>query len=348
MGVAAGVLQVAPDRIRLHVMQMGGAFGRRTVFARELLRDALLISKATGRPLKLMWTREDDVKNGWFRPATAHEFKATLNSEGDVTAWQHRLASPSIQQFVVPQIWERHGHRDFLVMEGAESEDYNLPNLDAVHVLTERRSRISAWRGIGWGSICYARECFVDQLVEITGSDPVSFRRKLLANSPRGQSVLNTVLKMSNFGDAPKGRAHGLTFAGYKGTRGAGVAEVSIDTASRELKVHRFWAAVDPGITIHPKNIRAQIEGGIVYGLSGLNRERISVTAGGVEQNNFYDYEVMRANEIPEVQIQLVDSGAAPTGAGEIGVPMTGGAVANAIYALTGRRPDRMPFTPNL
>lgn len=346
IAAAAQTLQTTPDRIRFHAMQMGGGFGRRTFFAREVLSDALILSRQVKRPVKLMWTREDDVKNGWFRPATAHKFQATLNGSGQVTAFRHRVASPSILAFAAPQRWERANNRDILVMEGTESTDYDIPDFLAEHVILDRRARVSAWRGIGWGPNCFARECFIDELAQAAKASPVAFRRRLLAKSPRGRAVLDAVVAMSNFGKPPRGRAHGFSFAGYKTTLGAGVAELSLDRQSGQIRVHRFWAAVDPGIAIHPKNLEAQTEGGIIFGLSGLLKERISIAQGEVEQNNFYDYDLLRINEIPEIQVRIVESGAAPSGAGEIGVPMTGAAVANAVFALTGKRLRNMPFTP--
>ncbi|MBR0667640.1 xanthine dehydrogenase family protein molybdopterin-binding subunit [Roseomonas hellenica] len=347
IAAAAQALETTPDRIRFHAMQMGGGFGRRTVFARDILHDALLLSRHVRRPVKLIWTREDDVKNGWFRPATAHRLEAVLDAEGAVTALRHRVASPSIFAFALPQRWERANGRDLLVMEGAESAEYGIPNLLAEHVIMERRARVSAWRGIGWGPNCFAREGFIDELAEAAGSDPLAFRRRLLANSPRGLAVLDAVVRMSDYGHPPPGRAHGLSFAGYKATLGAGVAELSLDRGTGQIRVHRFWAAVDPGIAIHPRNLEAQTEGGIIFGLSGLLKERISIAAGEVEQSNFYDYEPLRLNEIPEIAVRIIESGAAPSGAGEIGVPMTGAAVANGIFALTGKRLRRMPFTPD-
>src|SRR5512138_103407 len=342
IGVAAAVLETTPERIRFHAMQMGGAFGRRTVFARDLLRDALLLSRAARRPVKLMWTREDDVKNAWLRPATVHRLEARLDAEGNVTAMRHRVASPSILQYAFPSRWNPETGRDVLVMEGTESSDYAIPHFRSEQVITPRRSRVSAWRGIGWAPNCFARECFIDQLAEAAGSDPVAFRRRLLRDSPRGLAVLNAVVEMSGFGKAPQGRAHGLSFAGYKQTRGAGVAEVSIDAG--RLRVHRFWAAVDPGFAVHPENLRAQVEGGVLFGLSSLLRERMTFTDGIIDQTNFHDYEPIRIAEIPEIEVRIVESGSAPSGAGEIGVPMTGAAVANALRRLTGRAPDRIPF----
>ncbi|OZI60642.1 hypothetical protein CAL28_14695 [Bordetella genomosp. 11] len=345
IAAAAQALQTTPDRIRFHAMQMGGAFGRRTFFARDNLHDALILSKHMGRPVKLMWTREDDVKNGWLRPATAHRLEATLDSAGNVATFHHRVASPSILEYAAPSRWAGAKGRDILVMEGTESADYDIPDFLSDHVILERRTRVSAWRGIGWGPNCFARECFIDELAEAANTDPVAFRRRLLSKSPRGRAVLDAVVEMSGFGNAPAGRAHGISFAGYKETIGAGVAELSIDKQSGQIRVHRFWAAVDPGIAIHPDNLVAQTEGGIIFGLSGALKERITVDRGQIQQNNFYDYEPLRIHEIPEISVRIVESGHHPSGAGEIGVPMTGAAVANAVYALTGKRLRDMPFT---
>lgn len=342
LAIASHVLETTPDRIRYHATQMGGAFGRRTVFARDLLRDALLLSRSVGRPVKLIWTREDDVKNGWLRPATVHRLDAVLDETGRLETLRHRVASPSIMQFAFPTRWDPETRRDLLVMEGAESSDYAIPNLLAEHVLVERRSRVSAWRGIGWAPNCFARECFLDEVAEAVGSDPLSFRRDLLRDSPRGLAVLDRVVEMSGFGAAPEGRAHGLAFAGYKATHGAGVAEVSVTDG--QVRVHRFWAAVDPGIVVHPRSYVGQVEGGIIFGLSSLMGERSSFRDGVVEQNNFYDYEIMRMDAVPEIAVELVESGEAPSGGGEIGVPMTGGAVANAVRRLTGTQPRRIPL----
>jgi isoquinoline 1-oxidoreductase beta subunit len=347
IAAAAQALETTPDRIRFHAMQMGGGFGRRTFFARDILRDALLLSREMRRPVKVMWTREGDIRNGWFRPTTAHHLQAVLSPEGRVMALRHRVASPSILAFAAPQRWATANNRDILVMEGTESTDYAIPDFLAEHVIQERRARVSAWRGIGWGPNLYAREAFIDELAEAAGSDPVSIRRQLLASSPRGLAVLDTVIAMSDFGRPPPGRAHGISFAGYKTTLGAGVAEVSLNTGTGEIRVHRFWAAVDPGIAIHPRNLEAQAEGGIIFGLSGLLKERITISGGEVQQSNFHDYEPMRIHEVPEVWVRIIESDAPPSGAGEIGVPMTGAAVANAVHALTGRRLRQMPFTPD-
>ncbi|MFN3209077.1 MAG: molybdopterin cofactor-binding domain-containing protein [Roseovarius sp.] len=340
--VAAATLGTTPDRIRFHAMQMGGAFGRRTVFAREQMRDALLLSRTSGRPVKVIWTREDDVKNGWLRPATVQRLDVVLDSEGYPTALRHRIASPSIFQFAMPDRWNPETRRDLLVMEGAESSDYDFGTFQAEHVLVPRQSRLSAWRGIGWAPNCFARECFLDELAARAGTDPVSYRRRLLAGSPRALAVLNAAVEMSGFGNAPEGRAHGLAFAGYKKTLATGVAEVSYE--GEQLRVHRFWAAIDPGIVVHPQAYRAQVEGGIMFGLSSVLRERSTFTNGQIDQSNFYDYEPIRMTDIPEIEIAFVESGEPPSGGGEIGVPMTAPAISNALRQLTGHGQTRLPF----
>lgn len=342
VGVAVAVLGTAPDRIRLHAMQMGGGFGRRTWFARELLRDALIMSRESGRPVKLVWTREDDVKQGWLRAATVHRIDAILDEAGALSAMRHRIAAPPTFQFAQPQMWDPEVARDPLIMEGSESRDYDIPDFRAEHLLVPRVSRLSAWRGIGWAPVCFARECFLDELAARAGSDPVEFRRRLLANSPRALNVFEAAVLMSGFGNVPEGRAHGIAFAGYKSSFATGVAEVSYE--GDRLRVHRFWAAVDPGLVIHPQSYRSQVEGGILFGLSSVLAERSSFTNGQINQSNFYDYEPIRMHDVPEIEVQLIESGNPPGGGGEVGVPMSAPAVANALRSLTGATPDRLPF----
>jgi isoquinoline 1-oxidoreductase subunit beta len=346
LGVASEVLGTTPDRIRFHQLQMGGGFGRRTFFAREVLRDALLLSRELQRPVKIVWTREDDVKGGWFRPATAHKLRAALDASGNVHAWHHRIASPSIFGYVAPQRLKAANDRDLLIMEGSEISPYAIPNLRAEHLITERRARVSAWRGIGWGHDHFVSESFIDELAAAAGVRPVAYRRRLLEGNPRGLAVLDAVVAMSRFGNAPKGRAHGLSMSGYKDALGAGVAEISLDRATGAIHVHRFWAAVDCGLCLQPDNTRAQVEGGIVWGLSGALKERITIKGGEVQQSNFHDYTFLRRSEVPQIQVRILDSNEPPLGTGELGVPMTGAAVANAFFALTKARLRHMPFNP--
>ncbi len=226
-----------------------------------------------------------------------------------------------------------------------------MKDILAEHVLTERRARVAPWRAIGASYTSFAAEAFMDEVAEAAGSDPLAFRRQLLAGNPRGLRLLDKVAEMAGWGATPEGgvregHALGLSFAGYGDTMAAGIAEIALDRDSGEITVPRFWAAVDAGLIISPDNAEAQVEGGIVFGLSSALKERITIGAGEVEQSNFYDYEILRANEVPEIAIHLAESEAAPTGLGEAGTPMVAGAVANAFHALTGRRLRHLPFTP--
>jgi isoquinoline 1-oxidoreductase beta subunit len=229
------------------------------------------------------------------------------------------------------------------LMEGSQLSEYGIPHVLAEHVITERRARIAAWRGIGAEHNAFAAECFIDELAAAK-LDLVTFRHRLLRENRRATAVLDRVVAMSDFGRPAKGRVHGVSLAPYKTSLAAGVAEISLDRSAGVIRVHRFWAAVDAGLPIQPRNLMAQVEGGIVFGLSGLLKERITIKQGEVQQSNFHDYRFMRASEVPEIEVQIVHSDAPPSGAGELGVPITGAAVANAFFAPTGKRLRHMPF----
>ena len=345
------LLETTPDRIRLHMMTMGGSFGRRTALTQEYLRDALLVSKALSRPAKVVWTREDDVKFGWFRPAAAQKLRAGLTADGRLAGWHHRVATPSVIAYFNPLRWEQVDPSDIISMRGAESKFYGIPDFLAEHVITERRARLAPWRAIGASYTSFAAEAFMDELAEAAGVDPLTFRLQLVQDNPRGRQLLERVAEMAGWNDRPQGgseeRAMGLSFAGYGDTMAAGIAEISLDRDSGRIAVHRFWTAVDGGLLISPDNAQAQVEGGVIYGLGSALRERITIRDGEVEQNNFYDYEILRANEVPEIEVQFQVSDGPPTGMGEVGTPMTSAAVANAFHALTGKRLRHLPFTPD-
>lgn len=344
IGVAAEVLGTTPDKIRMHQLYMGGGFGRRTFFAREVLKEALILSRTLKRPVKIIWTREDDVKCGWFRPATAHKIRAGLGPNGTVQSWHHRLAAGSIFGYVAPQRLAAAGGKDLLIMEGTELTPYDIPHFRAEHIASPRRARLSAWRGIGWGHDHFATESFVDELALAARKDPVAFRRELLRKDPRALAVLNAVVAMSGFGKPPRGRAHGIAMSGYKDALAAGVAEVSVDRTNGAIRVHRFWTAVDCGLCLQPLNTRAQIDGGIIWAVSAALKERISIQNGQVQQSNFHDYPFIRRSETPEIDIKIMESDLPPQGVGEIGVPMTASAMANAVYSLTKVRLRHLPF----
>lgn len=340
------VLGTTPERVRLHMMTMGGSFGRRTALMQEYVRDALLTSKATGRPVKVVWTREDDLKHGAFRPAAAQRMTAGLSADGQLMGYRHRVATPSVIAFFNPMRWQTVKPNDIISMRGSESKFYTLPDMRAEHVITERAARLAPWRAIGASYTSFAAEAFMDELAEAAGKDPIVFRMALLADNPRGQTLLQRVADMADWGAVRNGTALGVSFAGYGDSMAAGVAEVALDEESGRISVPRFWTAVDAGTVVAPDNARNQIEGGIIYGLSSALKEQVKIKNGEVVQSNFNDYPILRANEVPEIDIHIAQNDLPPTGIGEVGTPMTSAAVANAFFALTGRRLRHLPFTP--
>jgi isoquinoline 1-oxidoreductase beta subunit len=340
------VLDTEPGRVRLNMMSMGGSFGRRTALMQEYVRDALLVSNAQGRPAKVVWSREDDLKHGWFRPAAAQRLRAGLTRDGRVTGWHHRVATPSVIAYFNPVRWDQVEPHDIISMRGSESRCDQLPDLLAEHVITERRARIAPYRAIGASYTSFAAEAFVDELAEAAGADPVAFRRWLLGDNDRGHRLLDRIVEMSDWSRPRRETARGLSFAGYGPTMGVGVAEISLNREDGRIQVENFWAGVDAGLVVQPVNAEAQVEGGIVYGLSSALKETVTIREGRVQETNFSDYPILRMNEVPGITVHLEDSDGPPTGLGEVGTPMIGAAVAKAFHALTGKRLRHMPFTP--
>lgn len=341
----ATTLDIPPENIRLHMKTMGGSFGRRTALVQNYVRDAVLCSKAVGRPVKVTWSREDDVKNGTFRPAAAQKMEAGLTADGKLDGWYHRVATPTVIGFFNPVRWDAVRPNDVISMRGAESKFYGIENFRADHVITERHARLAPYRGIGAAYTSFAAEAFMDELAEQARRDPLDFRLDLVEDNPRGRHLLERVAEMSGWRDRGD-RAMGLSFAGYSSSMAAGVAEIEIDDRG-VIRVVSFWAAIDAGLIVSPDNSHNQVEGGIIFGISSALSERIDIENGEVVQNNFYDYTISRAAEIPPIEIYLADVDAPPVGIGEVGSPMVSGAIANAFYAARGKRLRHMPFTPD-
>ncbi len=341
----AETLGIPAENVRLNMMTMGGGFGRRTALIQNYVRDALLSSKAVGRPVKVIWTREDDVKNGTFRPLAAQKIEAGLTADGRLDGWYHRVATPTVIGYFNPRRWDAVRPKDVISMRGAESKFYGIKDFRADHIITERQARLAPYRGIGATYTSFAAEAFMDELAEQAGRDPLDFRLDLVEDNPRGRHLLEKVAEMSGWRQRGE-RALGLSFAGYSSSQAAGVAEVEVDEAG-EIRVVHFWAAVDAGLIVSPDNSHNQIEGGIIFGISSSLSERIEIENGEVMQNNYYDYLITRANQVPPIEIYMADVDAPPTGVGEVGTPMVSAAISNAFYALKGRRLRHLPFTPD-
>ncbi|MEM1306127.1 MAG: molybdopterin cofactor-binding domain-containing protein [Pseudomonadota bacterium] len=342
----ANVLGTTPDRIKLNMMTMGGSFGRRTALMQEYVRDALLASRAVKRPVKVIWTREDDLQFGWFRPLAAQRMSGGLDASGRIAGWHHRVATPSVIAYFNPRRWEMVKPKDIISMRGAENKFYDFDHILAEHVITERRARIIPWRAIGASYTAFAAEAFMDELAEAAGQDPLAFRLSHTQRNPSGQRLLRRVAEMSEWSRKRDQTGLGLAYAGYGDAQAAGVAEVTLDRESGDIRVVNFWAAVDSGMIVAPDNAINQIEGSIVYGLSSALKESVTVKDGQVQEQNFGDYLLARMGDTPNIAVDLMRDGTEPKQVGEVGTPMVAPAIANAVFALTGRRLRHMPFTP--
>src|SRR5712691_621211 len=343
MNSIAQLLETTPDRITVHQHWLGGGYGRRS--PADVGIDAVRLAKAAGKPVKLIWSREDDIKAGKFRPMTALYIEAGLDGEGRIVAWHHRVIAESVVAYMAPANFERIGGKDHILMKGSVLEHYGIPNRRAEFVRQIRGARLAPWRGVGVGHNLLAIEGFIDEIAASQGKDPLAYRLALTRNRPRATHLLTTVAEMADWGRKREGRALGLAIEEKDETLVAGIAEISLDRGSGKIKVHNFWAAIDCGVAVQPRNIAAQIEGGIIYGLGHVLREEITIKDGRVQQSNFTDYEILRMEDVPDIKVVVVSTDNMPTGVGEDGVPLTGACVGNAFAALTGTRLRELPMS---
>ena len=345
-GGAAKALGIARDKVKLNDMLLGGGFGRRGPRDADFVVDAVLMSKEAGKPVKVMWTREDDVHNGRFRPLSAHYLRAGFDATGKLVAWQHRLAGDRVTPFFDPVRYEAGGRRDGILMNGGDLPGYDVPHQLVEQLYQDTGVRTAPLRAIGFTANKFATETFIDEIAMKRGIDPVAFRLELLKNTPRARKVVETVARMADWGRKRDGRGLGFAFIDYSGSLLAGAVEVSLDRASGQIRVHNFWCAIDCGVAVQPDNVVAQSESSIVYGLGLALTERISIKDGAVEQSNFYDYRVPRMNEVPMMHVEVIPTDNPPTGAGQMATPLVAPAIGSAIAQLTGVRLRHTPFTP--
>ena len=330
MGIP-GVLGIDPANVKVHLQYLGGGLGRRSMtdFIEEC---AYLAKEVAPRPVKLMWTREDDITYGAYRPMSLQRVQACTDQDGNVTGFSH---------YVI-------GDGDNLVASGIRNEYYDIPNQHAEIRTVPHGIRLKHWRAVGHGPNKFAIESMIDEIAHDQGIDPVDLRRKLMTKAPKALATLEKVADMSGW-DEPlrEGRAKGVAFLERSGTLSSGVCEISVDTATGKIKVHHFWSANDAGVVVHPDNVKAQLEGGIIMGMSSVFKERLTIANGEVQQSNFNDYQLLRMEDIPDsIETAIIASNESPQGVGESGTPLVAGAVANAFLALTGKRLRHLPFTP--
>jgi isoquinoline 1-oxidoreductase beta subunit len=343
----AKVLGISRDRVKLNYYLMGGGFGRRGPRDSDFTVDAVLLAKDAGRPVKVMWTREDDLHNGRFRPLSAHYLRAGIDGSSRLIAWHHRHVGDRVTPFFDPVRYEANKRRDGILMAGTELGGYDVPNQLVEQLYQDTGVRTAPLRGIGFIANKFATESFMDEVAGGCGIDPLKFRLDMLAKNPRALKIVERVAQMADWGRArPAGRALGLTYIDYSGTQVAGIAEISVDRSSGQIAVHDFWCTIDCGIAVQPDNVVAQTESSIVYGLGVALSERVTIKDGVVQQSNFYDYRVPRLNEVPAMHIELIASNNAPTGVGQMATPLVAPAIGNALARLASVRLRHAPFTP--
>jgi len=330
------------EAITAHVVPMGGAFGRRVY--PDFVVEAVQIATAVGAPVKTMWTREDDLHNDFFRPANLLRLSALIGADGRPHAWLHQIAGPSMVRQIFGTTMPAHAGE----VGGAIDMPYDIAAVRVAYHMAEIPVPIGVWRSTSQSQNVFAVESFIDELAHRAGADPVAYRLSLLGGAPRLRRVLELASERGGWGEPlPAGRGRGVAINSYGDVFLAQVAEVAVD-AARGIRVERIVCAVDCGQVINPLGARAQIEGGIAWGLGAALHGRITLRDGRIEQSNFHDYRPLRIGEMPGVEIVLVESDAAPGGLGEPGVSATAPAVANAIFAATGRRLRALPFGEEL
>ena len=345
--VGAQIMGIDPAKVKLHVMTPGGFFGRRAVADADVIVEVVSVLKATGAkaPVKVQWTREDDMAGGRYRPMYYHKLSGGLDAGGRLIAWRQRIVGQSILAGTPFARMMVKDSVDRTSVEGAATLPYAVPNLLVDLVTTDVKVPVLWWRSVGSTHTAYSTEVFVDELAAAAGRDPVEFRRALLRDHPRHLGVLDLVAEKAGWGTPlPEGRFRGIAVHESFKTYVAQVAEISLKDDGG-IKVERVVCAVDCGIAVNPDIVSAQIEGGIGFGLGAILKSEITLEGGQVQETNFDRYQMLTIAEMPKVEVHIVPSTEAPTGVGEPGVPPIGPALANAVFAATGKRVRVLPFS---
>jgi isoquinoline 1-oxidoreductase subunit beta len=341
---AARVSGLPPEKVKLNTTLLGGGFGRRANVTSDFVVEAVHVAKVAKAPVKVIWTREDDLAGGWYRPMWHDRFAGGLDASGNPIAWTHTIVGQSI---LTGTAFEPYGVKDGIdsaSVEGAADLLYGIPNLQVDLHTPKIGVPVQWWRSVGHSHTGFSVESFFDEVAHAGGKDPYELRRTLLANQPRMLAVLNLVAEKAGWGKllAP-GRGRGIATHFSFDTYVAQVVEASVEKDGT-VRVHRVVCAVDCGRTINPDIVKAQMEGGIVFGLTAALKTEITLENGRVQQHNFYDYPMLRMFESPEIEVHIVSSEQSPTGVGEPSVPPVAPALTNAIFAVTGKRIRRLPI----
>ncbi|MBY0613165.1 MAG: xanthine dehydrogenase family protein molybdopterin-binding subunit [Beijerinckiaceae bacterium] len=344
--VAAQIAGITPDKVIMHVMKTGGGFGRRAVMDADIIAEVVATAKALNfkAPVKMQWTREDDMRGGRYRPMYVHAMKAGLDKDGKIIAWKDTIVGQSIigDTILAPMLVQN--GVDATSVEGSANLPYAIPNLRVDLTTTKVGATVLWWRAVGSTHTAYCAEVFMDELAEAAGKDPIDYRLSMLQAHPRHAGVLKLAAEKAGWSKpAAPGRFRGVAVAEAFNSYVAHIVEISLDKG--EIKVERVVCAVDCGVPINPDIIRQQMEGGIGFGIGAVMKSQITLDKGQVVEGNFDGYDVLRINEMPAVEVHIVPSREHPSGVGEPGVAPIGPALANAVYAATRKRMRVLPFT---
>jgi isoquinoline 1-oxidoreductase beta subunit len=339
-GAGAAIGGVPLEKVQVHTTYLGGGFGRR--FEMDFVMEALQVSKAVGAPIKVIWSREDDMQHDQYRPADYHRLRAGFDGSGRPVAWTHRVVAPSIMARVFPDTVKN--GLDEEAVEGAVAMPYSIPNVHVDYVMTDTGIPVGFWRSVNNSYNAFAVESFIDELAHAAKQDPYTFRRDLLDKAPRHLAALNLAASKAGWGTPlPQGRARGVAVHKSFESYVAEVAEVSVGKDGT-VRVHRVVCAVDCGPVVNPGIVEAQMQSAIVFGLTAALKGEITIDRGRVVQSNFTNYLMVRMNEMPVIEVHIVPSSESQGGVGEPGTPPIAPAVCNAIYALTGKRIRTLPI----
>lgn len=352
------------DDIDMNVTYIGGGYGRR--LTNDFVAEAAEIADKIHQPVKLLWSREDDIQHDWYRPANYHRVKATINKNGEFDGWYHKLvaaklydwfledAGPAQYPFapkfaypilaaVAPYTEGTLAPTDTSAREGADDVPYDIANMGVYHIKSDPGVPAGYWRSVGYSFNSFVTETFIDRIAEKMGKDPYQFRRDRLQKHPRGLTVLDKLAKEGNWGKPMPGCQQGIAIVKSFGTWVGQLAEVAVEDG--KINVKKMTCVVDCGIAVNPDIVRVQMQGGIIFGLTAALHGDITIKDGAVEQSNFHDYKMLRMRECPEIDVHIIESNASPTGVGEPGVPPLAPAVANALSKITGIRYTKLPLS---
>jgi isoquinoline 1-oxidoreductase beta subunit len=340
--IASKITGLSKKKVEVNVTFLGGGFGRRAF--NDYVNEAVEISKKMMKPVKMIWSREEDMQHDYYRPSSVHVMKGAFDQNDNLTTFKHRIVAPSIlftQVVKIPFPFKEKA--DIIAVEGAKHLPYKIPNMQVDYQMTKTPIPLGWWRSVYNSQNAFATECFMDELAEKSGKDPVQFRLGLLPKSSRDAGVIKMVAEKSGWNDFKNGTMYqGISCHKSFGTWVAQVARVSIE--NNKVKVHEVFCAVDCGTVINPAIVKAQISSAIIFGLSATLKSKITMKNGRISQSNFDDFDVLRMNEAPKIHVYLAENDKAPKGVGEPGLPPIAPAVVNAVYAATGNRIRNLPI----